>query len=241
MDLTEFENRCVQDEPPLCTARCPLHVDVRGFLDKAASGAWDEAYQILAATIPLPGIVARICDHPCERVCKRGEAGGPIAISEIERAVARRGRITKRRIPLPPKKQCVAVTGSGLSSLTAAWELAYKGYQVTIHETGDPSLLREVWGKPEARIDDHEKITLYIPQDVGRLMEERRILTEVVQRVIDHAEKSGIKFFNPDLGMWLASYKPAHVTYWVQYSSEGSGFKIHGAYSHRMEVAGNSG
>jgi glutamate synthase (NADPH/NADH) small chain len=133
----ELENRCIQEEAPPCTARCPIHVDVRTFLRKAAAGDWDRAAQVLAAAMPFPGILGRICDHPCEQVCRRGEAGGAISIGELERAVVKRGDITRRRAPLPQKEQRVAVVGSGLSGLTAALDLRLKGYGVTLFEPGD--------------------------------------------------------------------------------------------------------
>jgi len=130
----EIENRCIQEEAPPCSARCPIHVDVRSFLREAAAGRWDEARFVLAAAVPFPGIVGRICDHPCAEVCKRNEAGGAISIGALERAAVRHGRIKRRGAPLPKKAQRVAVVGSGLSSLVAAHELATKGYAVTLLE-----------------------------------------------------------------------------------------------------------
>ena len=150
IDLKELETRCIQEEAPACTAACPIHVDVRGFLEKAAAGAWDDALGVLAATMPLPNILARICDHPCQLLCRRAETDDAVAISDIERAAARLGRIGKRRMALPSKSICVAVAGSGLSSLTVASDLAYKGYRITILEPGDRppgGALREI---PEA-------------------------------------------------------------------------------------------
>jgi Fe-S oxidoreductase len=117
-------------------ARCPIHLDVRGFLRKVAMGAWDEAIQVLALTMPFPGIVGRICDHPCQEACKRGEAGDAIAISDLERATVTRGQVKEVQVPLPGKIQRVAVIGGGLSSLTAAWDLIHKGYRVTLFELG---------------------------------------------------------------------------------------------------------
>lgn len=150
IDLKDLEKRCIQEEAPFCTARCPIHVDVRAFLKEAASGAWDEALRVLAATMPLPGIVARICDHPCQLVCKRAEAGGAIEVAEIERTAARKGRLVKRRAPLPRKRWRVAVVGSSLSSLAAAGDLAYKGHPVTFFQAGEPGAA--LWGIPEERL-----------------------------------------------------------------------------------------
>jgi len=95
---------------------------------------WDGARFVLAATMPFPGILGRVCDHPCQGACRRGQAGGAVSISELERAAVRRGRLTRPWAPAPRKAQQVAVVGSGLSSLTAAHELCRKGYAVTILE-----------------------------------------------------------------------------------------------------------
>lgn len=69
--LREWEGQCIREEPPACTARCPLQVDARLFLRNVAQGKWDDAVNVLAAIMPLPGIVGRICNHPCESVCRR--------------------------------------------------------------------------------------------------------------------------------------------------------------------------
>ena len=85
-------------------------------------------------------------------------------------------------------------------------------------------------------MEPYEKIILHIADEVMDRLEERRILREDLQRVIENAERTGEKFFNPMTERWLASLKPAHVTYWVEYSAEGDGFRVHSAYYHRMEV-----
>lgn len=131
-ELRELEARCIQEEPPPCTARCPIHVDVRLFLKKAAQADWDGALEVLAATMPFPRILARICDHPCEEDCRRAEAGGALSISGIEKIAVMLGRIKKAPPESPRKDARVAIAGTTLSGLTAAWDLAHKGYQVTL-------------------------------------------------------------------------------------------------------------
>lgn len=134
-ELRALEHRCIQEEPPPCTAACPIHIDVRGFTGKIAAGAWDEAWKILTRNMPLPNILARICDHPCESVCKRDETGGAIAVSELERACVTRVGKKVKPFMAPKKNVRVAVVGGGLSGLVAAWDLLLKGYQVAIFET----------------------------------------------------------------------------------------------------------
>ena len=85
-------------------------------------------------------------------------------------------------------------------------------------------------------MDAYEKIDLDVPEDVGRLMEDRLILREDVQKVIHHAETTGEKFINPSTGRFLASSRPGRVTYWVEYSLVDGQYRVHSAYSHRMEM-----
>ena len=135
-ELRDLEKKCIQEEAPTCEACCPIHVDVRTFLKKVAHGAWIEAYQVLARTMPFPGILGRICDHPCQLLCRRAEVGDPIAIADLERAIIQRVGMTEDQPTLPKKGQRVAVMGGGLSNLTAALDLARKGYRVILFEPG---------------------------------------------------------------------------------------------------------
>lgn len=82
----------------------------------------------------------------------------------------------------------------------------------------------------------YEQIRLHIPEEVERLMEDRRILREDLQKTIYHAETTGEKFINPSIGRSLTSLRPGRVTYWVEYSRVGEGYQVHSAYSHRMEM-----
>jgi Fe-S oxidoreductase len=96
-------------------------------------------------------------------------------------------------------------------------------------------LLAEVWG--EQVTDERRPMNLIISPEVTQWMEERMILAEDVEKVIGHAEASGDKIEDKESGHLLASYRPVSVTYWVEYSVEPSGFVVHNAYSHRMEIS----
>ncbi|HTZ00592.1 MAG TPA: FAD-dependent oxidoreductase, partial [Rhodocyclaceae bacterium] len=136
-ELQAWESRCIQEEPPPCQTGCPIHVDARQFLKHAAKGQWNEALKTLARTMPFPGILGRICDRPCEQVCKRAEAGGTIAIGRLERTCVETAGTAPRPLLLSRKPIRVAVVGSGLGSLAAAWDLLRKGYRVTLLEPGE--------------------------------------------------------------------------------------------------------
>jgi glutamate synthase (NADPH/NADH) small chain len=133
-ELRELEYRCIQEEPPWCTAACPIHLDARAFAGHIGKDNWVDAWKVLNKFMPLPAILGRICDAPCEARCKRGEAGDPIRIGALERTCVQTEPPVTRILPMPSKGKHVAVAGSGLSSLTAAWDLARKGFAVTVFE-----------------------------------------------------------------------------------------------------------
>jgi len=134
-ELRKLEHQCIQEEPPWCTATCPIHVDARGFVKQVRKGDWTGARKILAKTMPFPGILGRICDHPCQDRCIRNRAGDAIAVGALERTCVESTHPGKKVPPLPKQDKSVAVLGSGFSSLTAAWDLIRKGYTVTLFES----------------------------------------------------------------------------------------------------------
>ncbi len=130
--LQEFEHRCIQEEPPWCTAACPLHLDGRTLCRAVREGKFDEGRKIIEKTLPLPGILGRICDAPCKIPCKRREAGGSIELGGLERACLDEGPLRRRPHLIPKSGSAASVAGCGISSLSAASDGAKKGYSVTV-------------------------------------------------------------------------------------------------------------
>lgn len=89
------------------------------------------------------------------------------------------------------------------------------------------------------RTDSTYDFTLHLSDDVVALMEKRFILVSEVEHVIDHAQKSKERFFNPQTSEYLAHLRVQNVTYWVKYEEKNSDIFIKDAYSHRMEVMEN--
>ena len=82
-----------------------------------------------------------------------------------------------------------------------------------------------------------ESIRLILPESVQQMVEERLILVEDMQKVVENAERTGKRMFNASSGHYLAYFKPTSVTYWVEYTKQEDGaFVVHKAYSHRMEI-----
>lgn len=89
-------------------------------------------------------------------------------------------------------------------------------------------------------MEAHRQVKLIIPPEVAPLLEERRILIEDIQKVIFEAEAQGDKLCHPESGHFLASYQPYKAVFWVEYTPEGEGYRVHNAYAHRMQVKGRA-
>lgn len=151
-ELTRLEDRCIQEQPPNCAAACPVHVDVRAMMAQAAVGNFTEAAKILKKTVPFPGIISRVCDQPCRSVCKRKEAGEPLSVVSIEKScLDYASELPEKIAVLPGKEKRVGVVGGGLSGLTAAFDLARKGFTVVVFEKG-PLLGGSLWHFPEEKL-----------------------------------------------------------------------------------------
>jgi len=120
---------------PPCKEACPAHIDVQGYIALIGQGKFAESLALIRRTIPFPGVIGRVCNHPCEAACNRGEYDQPVAICALKRFVA---DIEEEPAPLPtietPRDQTVAIVGAGPAGLTAAHDLALEGYGVTVFE-----------------------------------------------------------------------------------------------------------
>lgn len=145
-ELRELEARCIQEEPPRCQAACPLGLNAKALCAAVTAGNMAGAWAILTKHMPLPGVLARICDHPCEAACLRGEAGDSIRIGALERAVANSPEPRARILPMPKRQGKIAITGAGLAALSAAWDMTAKGFAVTVMTVADAlgGRLREI-------------------------------------------------------------------------------------------------
>jgi glutamate synthase (NADPH/NADH) small chain len=133
--LLEIGDRCINEAPPACTAHCPLHLDVKAFVEEIENGSFDKAYKLMEKRIPFTRIIGMICDHPCEDVCVRGKKGGAILIGELEKAAVKYGYSkAKKGYPLPSSNKRIAVIGSGLEGITASYDLVKKGHKIDIYE-----------------------------------------------------------------------------------------------------------
>ena len=138
-----------------CSAVCPAGVSTQGYVTLIAQGKFKEALEVLRRTMPFAGVCGRVCTHPCESECERGQVDKPIAIRALKRFMADYEYKTGIQKVTPAKRtrtDKVAVVGSGPAGLACAYDLVQAGYAVTVFESASQAggLLR--WGIPEYRL-----------------------------------------------------------------------------------------
>ena len=167
----------VEKRPPCCDT-CPSGNNIRGFLTAIAQAerlkkpidqAMEEAWNIYTETSPFPSVCGRVCPAPCETECNRKELEGPVNVNKVERSIGDFGiekGLKLKMLTEEKKSQKVAVVGGGPSGLSAAYQLARRGYGVTVYEAMQKAggMLR--WGIPGYRL----------PEDV---------LDAEIQRIVD--------------------------------------------------------
>jgi heterodisulfide reductase subunit A-like polyferredoxin len=163
-----------------CSYACPAGIQAHGYISLIRSGEFEKAYRLVLETTPLVGTLGRACYAPCEVECTRGSLEGTLPIRRLKRFIAdAHDERTARGVDLgeelgisvaPPNGRRVAIVGSGPTGLTAAWQLARKGYAVKIFEAA-----REPGGF----------LRLAIPS--------YRLPIEVVERDIDNVRAIGVE------------------------------------------------
>jgi formate dehydrogenase beta subunit len=166
-----------RDILPPCNDACPAGEDIQGWLALAQAGRLEEAWRHLMRDNPLPAVHGRVCYHPCEASCNRGNLDATVGIHAVERFLGDRARAAgwTPAVEAPPSGKRVLVVGAGPSGLSAAYHLARLGHTVEIHEAGPRAGGMMLFGIPAYRL----------PRDV--LAEEvARIERMGVTIVLDH-------------------------------------------------------
>jgi len=119
-----------------CKYACPADINVPLYVYLIGEGKYQEALAIIREKVPFPGVLGRVCFHPCEEACRRDALNEPISIRFMKRFVADRdnGDWKKSTKKLPSTGKKVAIVGSGPAGLTAGYYLAKAGHSVTVYE-----------------------------------------------------------------------------------------------------------
>lgn len=156
-----------------CQHACPAGIDVPNYVAAIASGKYEKAVEIIRERNPFPAVCGRICIHPCESKCRRGELDESVAIRSLKRFASDwyfdHIGMAKEPFAVTKDKQ-VAVVGAGPAGLTCAYFLAKSGYRVTVFEA------QPVAGGM-----------------LGITIPEFRLPREVIQAEIDYIQSCGVE------------------------------------------------
>jgi len=119
-----------------------------------AEGRRDEANAVIREKVPFPGILGRVCLHPCEDVCRRGELNEPVSICALKRYAAdcEEGLWKKHSTIGEDTGKKVAIVGAGPAGLTAAFYLRKQGHTVTLFEARKEAGGMMRYGIPQYRL-----------------------------------------------------------------------------------------
>jgi len=186
-----------------CRLACPAEINAEGYIKLISEGKVKEAIEVLREATPFAGVLGRVCTHPCEADCQRGQVDQAVSIRLLKRHMAddelKRGR-TKATPVEKTKRDPVAIVGSGPGGLSCAYDLVRKGYPVTIFEAAAEGggMLR--YGIPEYRL----------PKDILdneiRYIEELGVEIKGKTRVAnsDDIFKQGYKAIFLAIGAWVS-------------------------------------
>ncbi|WP_062378502.1 NAD(P)-binding protein [Demequina pelophila] len=126
------------DLAPPCSLACPSGEDIRAWLGSTQEGeaGFEAAWRQIVAANPLPAVMGRICYHPCQAACNRGEVDEEVGINAVERFLGDTAIARGWALPEPGASsgRRVLVVGSGPAGLSAAYHLRRRGHEVVVRE-----------------------------------------------------------------------------------------------------------
>jgi 2-oxoacid:acceptor oxidoreductase delta subunit (pyruvate/2-ketoisovalerate family) len=176
------------DRLPPCNHACPAGENIQGWLYHAESGQYEAAWRALTEDNPLPAIMGRVCYHPCETSCNRGQLDESVGINSVERFLG--DEALKRGWKFSPIKdesgKRVLIVGAGPSGLSAAYHLRRLGHGVKIIEAGPRAGGMMRFGIPKYRLP-REVLDGEVQRilDMGVELELNRKVTNILETVND--------------------------------------------------------
>jgi NADPH-dependent glutamate synthase beta subunit-like oxidoreductase/Pyruvate/2-oxoacid:ferredoxin oxidoreductase delta subunit len=145
VETSTLRPQYISKTPP-CANRCPNHNKIRKALmtvskaedyGKTADQAFEEAAYLFLETTPFPSVCGRICPHPCETECNRKQVDGAVGINSFERYLgdfALEKKLVPKKLTDQARSEKIAIIGSGPAGMSCAYQLARRGYPVTVYE-----------------------------------------------------------------------------------------------------------
>lgn len=155
--------RCLQCKTAPCRKGCPVEINIPAFIQHIKNDDLDAAIAQIKEVNGLPAVCGRVCpqEEQCEKYCVLAIKGEAVAIGRLERYVAdaarARGEIVEE-LEYAVDAQKVAIVGSGPAGLSAAGDLAKKGYKVTMFEALHLPGGVLMYGIPEFRLPKDEVV-----------------------------------------------------------------------------------
>ncbi len=138
---------------PPCNDACPAGENIQQWLQLAEEGNYEGAWRVLVRDNPMPAIHGRVCYHPCENACNRGEIDTSVSIHAVERFLGDEAVKQGWSVDIAPDTgKKIAIIGAGPSGLSAAWHLRLKGHKVVILEAGPMAGGMMRFGIPKYRL-----------------------------------------------------------------------------------------
>ncbi|MGE0643172.1 MAG: NAD(P)-binding protein [Nitrospira sp.] len=153
------------DRLPPCNHACPAGENIQAWLYLAEEKNYEAAWRRIMEDNPMPAIHGRVCYHPCETACNRGQLDQSVSIRAVERFLGDLAIKEGWRVPCAPSTgRKVLIVGAGPSGLSAAYHLTTMGHRVTIHEASD-----KVGGMMRYGIPSYRLPRDVVDAEVGRM------------------------------------------------------------------------
>jgi 2-oxoacid:acceptor oxidoreductase delta subunit (pyruvate/2-ketoisovalerate family) len=206
------------DRLPPCNNACPAGENIQQWLYEAEEGGegYERAWRRIMEDNPFPAIMGRVCYHPCETACNRGQLDEAVGINSVERflgdeAIARGWRVD---VLAGPTGKRVLVVGAGPSGLSAAYHLARLGHEVTVLDAGPMAGGMMRFGIPKYRLPrDVLDAEIQRILDLGVRLELNRTVTSIQETMREGGFDAAFLAVGAHLGKraYLPAGSAAHV------------------------------